>query len=161
MNWFGAMLLGLSSYWIGIGISKGEGERIKALESLISLLNFMKRRMTAEKRALKEIFSDFDNIYLRQKGFLERVCIGNKPLSQLWDSACRILPLSENSLKELYYFGSELGRLPLEEQISRLNACMDALGAELCELRTSLPKKQKSIKTVCGLCGILTAILLL
>ncbi len=161
MSWIGAVILGLSAYWIGIGLSKEEGERIKALESVISLLGFMKRRITAEKRPLKFIFSGFDDEYLSKKGFLEKVCGSQKPMGELWNIACKTLPLSDRALKELCYFGSELGKLNLEEQILRLDTCVDALNSELKELRISVPKKQKSIKTICGLCGVLTAILLL
>ncbi len=161
MNWLGAMVLAFSAYWVGIGLSFSEGEKIKALESLVSLLEYMKRRMSAEKRTLKGIFASFEDDYLSRKGFLEKVCGGNKPLNELWTDACEGLPLSEVTSKEMYFFGSELGKLPLDEQILRLDTCMNAIKGELIELRTSLPKKQKSIKTVCGLCGILAAIILL
>ncbi len=161
MNWIGAMLLGISAYWMGVGLSRREGEKTKALESLIAFFDYMKRRMTAEKKTLKEIFSSFDDPYLKSKGFTEALCGSRCPLNDLWQNACRMLPLSDLAEKELGFFGDELGKLSLEDQLARLEVCKKALVNELELLRMSLPKKQKSIRTVCGLCGVLAAILLL
>ena len=161
MNWIGAMLLGFSAYWIGVGLSRQEGEKTKALESLIAFFDYMKRRMTAEKKTLNEIFSTFDDPYLKNKGFTQALCGSRCSLGDLWQNACRMLPLSDLAKKELCFFGDELGKLSLEDQLARIEICKKALLNELEVLRTSLPKKQKSIKTVCGLCGVLAAILLL
>ncbi len=161
MNWMGAFVLVMSSYFIGIKLSQKEGEGMKALESIISLLRYMKRRMTAENQSLLNIFSSYKDEYLSNCGFLNKLCKSQSSFPILWRDAVSLLPLSENAKRELFHFSRDLGKLPLEEQILRIDSCCEALSKELSEIRIALPKKQKSIKTVCSLFGLLTAIILL
>lgn len=161
MQWIGAVILVISSYFMGIKISRREGEALIALNSLIELLEFTQRRIALSLKPLYAIFSDYNNSYLTETGFLDLLRNQKNDPSSAWSAACALLPISEDSLIELQYLGGELGALPLEEQEKRLNACLSALKTERDTLRGSLPQKQKSIRTVSLLLGALGAIILL
>ena len=68
MNWLGALLTLASSYFCGIMLANGESERLGAIDSLIRLLTYMRRRMVAERLPLYRIFDGFEDDYLERIG---------------------------------------------------------------------------------------------
>jgi len=71
------------------------------------------------------------------------------------------LPLDKYAKAELCQLGRDMGILSLEEQEKRIDACREALSQQREEIKNGLQGKQKSIRTVSILSGLLTAILLL
>ena len=161
MNWLGALLLVCASYICGTALAKDEGESLKSIESLLLLLSYMRRRMSTERIPLYAIFLDFKDSYLESKGFLDIIRSHRDGLPMLWSKAIAILPSDDEVKRECIYFGDSLGTLSLDEQIARLDALSAFLTEKSNKLRISLPDKQKSIKTVCLLLGLMTAIILL
>lgn len=161
MSWVGALLLVTSAYFFGIGIARQEGNRLKALDSMIDLLEFMYRRMSGHRMPLYGLFASFQDKYLEAVGFLPLLRSCRNGLSDIWINALELLPLDDESERELVHFGSELGLLPLDEQLKRIEICLGAITSCREKLRISLPPKQKSIKTVSLLFGALGAIILL
>lgn len=161
MKWVGALILAVSSYFVGIKIARREGESLIALNSLIGLLEFTLRSMTLSLKPLYAIFSDYSQPYLEDVGFLPLLRGRKTDLPSVWQEACGLLPLSEEIMPELQYLGGELGALSLEEQEKRIKSCLSALKNERDSLRGTLPQKQKSIRTVSLLLGALCAIILL
>lgn len=161
MNWLGALLLVISAYFCGIKLAHDEGERLKALDSIIDLLEFMHRRMNAERTPLYLLFASFEDEYLESVGFLPVMRSCRSGLTPLWQEAVSKLPLDTESERELLHFGESLGALPLDTQSARLSSCLSALADSRAKLRDTLPAKQKSIKTVSLLFGALAAIILM
>lgn len=161
MNWLGALLLVGASYICGIVLAKDEGESLKSIDSLLLLLSYMRRRMSIERVPLYAIFFDFNDSYLESKGFLKIIRSHRDGLPMLWRKAVVTLPSDDEVKRECIYFGDSLGTLSLDEQIARLDALSAFLSEKNNALRISLPNKQKSIKTVCLLLGLMTAIILL
>jgi hypothetical protein len=120
----------------------------------------MKRRMLSERKPLFEIFCEFDEPYLETVGFLDEMR-SNRNTKNVWETALKKLSVDEDALRELKLVGNDLGELPLFEQISRLDNCIAFLEEKKKSLQTTLPPKQKSVKTVCLLSGTLLAIIML
>ena len=161
MNWIGALLLALSGYAFGINIAKKEGERLKNLDSLIYLFEFLYRRMETERCPLYEIFLDFSDDRLENEGFLAEIRMFPNNINDGFKSAVDMLAVDGDIKRELFHFGETLGTLTLDAQLGRIKAINEIIWSRRNELRVSLPKKQKSIRTVCSLFGILTAIILM
>ena len=161
MKWTGALLLIFSSYFCGIFLARREGEKLKTVDSLISLLRYMRRRMEGERVPLYNVFAGFEDIYLESAGFLQNLRTCRSGLNSIWRDSLKTLPLSGEILKELDVFGASMGRLALEEQLKCIDVCISALEEEKRKILSQLPKKQKSIRTVALLLGALTAIILL
>ena len=161
MNWIGAFLTVISSYACGVMIASCERERLEAIDSLIRLLSYMRRRISTERLPLYRIFVEFEDVFLERFGFLSALRSSRHRLEPLWQNAVKSLPTDKETFDELFRFGESLGALSLDEQLKRI----DALGAFLAEKRAtisaSLQQKRKSIKCVCLLLGIAIAIILL
>lgn len=160
MKWFGALLIIAVSYFIGTAISSEEKKKLICVDSLLTLFKYMKRRMSSERKPLFEIFCEFDDPYLETVGFLDAMR-SNRNAKIVWANALNKLSVDEETLRELKLVGNELGELPLYEQLSRLEACVTFLEEKKKSLQTTLPPKQKSVKTVCLLSGTLLAIIML
>lgn len=161
MNWVGALLVVCASYICGIALAKDEGNALKTLDSLLTLLSYMRRRMSLERIALFDIFSEFHDEYLEKIGFLKILRSHRNGLPTLWSDAVLTLCVDEETKREYLRFGESLGSLPLDEQIVRLDSMTVFITEKRNQLRESLPDKQKSIKTVSLLLGLMTAIILL
>lgn len=161
MNWLGAVILVASAYFCGIGIAKNEGEQLKALDSLIKLLDFMRRRMSAERIPLYSVFASFSDSYLEVSDFLPLMRSCRNSPADLWQKGIMALPIEGDARTELLHLGESLGTLPLDQQLKRIDSCVSVLNISRNSLREALPKRQKSIKTVSLLIGALTAIILL
>lgn len=160
MKWFGALLIISVSYLVGNIVSAEEKKKLTCIDSLLSLFNHMKRRMSAERKPLFSIFCEFGDRYLENVNFLERVR-SNKNTKSVWGTAIALLDVDEETLRELENFGNELGELPLYEQLSRLDVLLCFLEEKKKTFQKTLPPKQKSVKTVCLLSGTLLAIIML
>lgn len=161
MNWLGAAMLVLASYLCGKLLSDQMSEQEKTVSSLISLLEYMRRRMISERTPLYKIFSDFDNAVLSRIGFIQPLRSRQGDIAELWRDSVKGSNISEEAKNELLHLGESLGLLRLDEQIKRLDACLEYLKSECARLHSELPRQQKSTKTVCLLFGLLTAIILL
>lgn len=161
MKWLGALLIVAASYFCGGFLAHGEKERVQSLESMTALLKYMRRRISAERAPLYNIFASFSDARLEETGFLAIMRSRTGELNSLWKSALETLCLDGEAEAELLRFGEDMGRLPLDEQEKRIDICLDMLYTERDKIRAGLPAKQKSKKTVCVLAGLLAAILLL
>ena len=161
MKWFGAAIIIIVSYLCGNLLSSEENKKLVCLDSLIALLGFMLRRISSERTPLYEIFVSFSDAFLEERGFLPLMRSHRGETNRLWIEAIDLLPLERETQNELARFGTDLGRLNLDEQEKRIMACTDMLVYERDKLKSILPAKQKSIRAVCLLIGVMTAILLL
>ena len=161
MNWLGALLTLASSYFCGIMLANGESERLGAIDSLIRLLTYMRRRMVAERLPLYRIFDGFEDDYLERIGFLKCLRSSRHGLEVLWKTAIKALPTDKETVAELEHFGESLGALPLDEQIKRIDSLSSFLTEKRVGLNGSLAQKRKSIKALCLLAGALVSIILL
>ena len=161
MNWLGALLTVISSYFCGSVIAKGETERLNAIDSLLRLLTFMRLRMLCERMPLFKIFSEFDDGFLDSRGFLKLVRSSRSGLNVFWRNALSTLPLDKDVRDELLRFGETLGGLTLDEQISRIDALISFLTERQSALKGALRQRKRSIRSVCLLMGIALAIILL
>lgn len=161
MNWLGALLTLASSYFCGIMLANGEAEMLSAYDSLIHMLEYMRRRMVAERLQLYRIFDGFEDDYLESIGFLKRLRSSRHGLDSLWRSAIEALPTDKETRSELLHFGESLGALPLDEQIKRIDSLSSFLTEKRVGLNGSLAQKRKSIKALCLLTGALVSIILL
>ncbi len=161
MNWLGALLTVISSYICGAMLANGESERLIAFDSLIRLLTYMRRRISTERLPLYRIFSDFEDGYLEEIGFLKGLRTSRRGLDLLWQNASKLLHTDSETLDELMHFGESLGALPLDEQIKRIDTLTAFLTEKRVAISGTLQQKRKSIKSVCTLMGIAVAIILL
>ncbi len=160
MKWVGAILIISVCYSIGMILAKSESDKARAIDSLSSLLAYMKRRISAERMPTFDIFSSFSDGFLEERGFLTILRSHRYDAANLWIDASETIPVSGETKTELIRFGAELGSLPLGEQLKRIDSFKELLEAERASLRESLPKKQKSLKAFWLLSGLLTAIIL-
>lgn len=161
MKWLGAVFIVAASYLCGFILARGEGEKARVLDSVISLLKYMRRRISAERAPLYNIFSSFNDARLEEAGFLEIMRSRTDKLNLLWKSALETLYIEGEARQELLRFGEDMGMLSLDEQEKRIDVCLDLLCSERDKSLAGLPARQKSQKTVCLLIGLLAAILLL
>ncbi len=160
MKWVGAFIITAVFYSIGIILARGESDKARAIDSLSSLLTYMKRRISAERTPTFDIFASFSDGFLEERGFLAILRSHRFETANLWVDAAETIPVSGETKTELIRFGAELGSLPLDEQLKRIDSFKEFLEAERASLREALPKKQKSLKAFWLLSGLLTAIIL-
>lgn len=161
MTLLGAVILVIAAYGCGIAIASEEGEKLKALEGLIGLLQYFRRRMVAEGTPLYLLFDGYKNEYLERSGFLPRLRSFGNRAPRFWGEALEALSLEETAKDELLHFGESLGRLELEGQLKNIDSCLSVLVQERERLKKTIPMKQKSIKAAAFLSGALTAIVLI
>lgn len=160
MNFAGAILLTFGAYFVGVILAKNEGDKLKSLEALADFLEFTKQRITLLQTPLYRVFTDYENEFLEDMGFLPLLRSNRNGIKQSWVSATDLLVLDDHVKKELMILGRDLGELPLEEQEKRIAVCLQTVNAKKEAMEGELPKKQKSIRTVALLVGAMTAILL-
>lgn len=160
MKWAGAAIIITVCYTFGRFIARDEYEKARALDSLLRLFSYMKRRIYAERAPVFEIFSSFSDAYLEECGFLSIIRSHRYGLPSLWKEAVEALRINNELKPELIHFGDELGRLPLDEQLKRIDGITAFINSERDALKEVLPKKQKSIRSFWLLTGILTVIIL-
>ncbi len=161
MNWVGALILVFASYMLGVLLADSEKEKLKTLDSLISLFSYMRRRINGERMPLYRIFAEYEDEFLVKCGFLKILRRHRNRLDVLWRESVALLDAEEEIRRELYIFGEGLGSLPLEAQIKRIDVCLSVLTDVREKTASELPARQKSRKTVCLLIGLMTAIILL
>lgn len=161
MNWAGAVILVCTAYMLGAMLADSEKEKLIILDSLISLLSYMRRRINGERTPLYRIFAEYEDAVLERLGFLKVLRSERSRLSVIWREAVSGLGLEEELLRELYIFGEGLGGIPFEAQLKKLDVCLGVLKEARGKAALELPAKQKSRKTVCLLIGLMTAIILL
>lgn len=161
MNWLGALLTVISSYICGVMLANSETEKLRAFDSLIRLLTYMRRRIFTERLPLYRIFAEFEDGFLENIGFLECLRSSRRGLETLWQNAVKLVPIDKEAVNELSHFGESLGALPLDEQIKRIDTVNTFLTEKKAALNGTLYQKRKSIKSVCLLMGIAIAIILL
>ncbi len=159
MNWIGALLVVTASYYCGVLVAESEKKRLEEVELIISLLSYMRRRMSVERMSLYRIFESFRA--QNESEFLEILTANSGDASLLWKEAVALLSIDADLKCELLIFGESLGKLPMTEQIKRLDSCTDVLIKGKDRLKSELPARQKSRRTVCLLFGLMTAIILL
>ena len=136
-------------------------ERLRALNSVIELLSFMRRRIISARAPLHDIFSQAEDKFLEKCGMLP-LLQGHRHITyELWEEAIGLVPLDEYCRKEILYLGKDMGVLPLDDQEKRISACIEALSARRDMIKSRLPEKQKTAKTLSLLSGLLAVILLL
>lgn len=160
MKWLGAFLIVAASYFLGNVFSVEEKKKLIAIDSMLSLLKYMHRRMSIERKPLFDIFGEYNDVYLEESGFL-MIMQSDRNSKTAWQSAISTLAIDEETRVELKYYGAELGELPLSEQLFRTETCISFLEDKKKTLQKILPPKQKSLKTVCLLSGLLLAIIML
>ena len=160
VKWIGALMVVLASFFVGSLLASEEKKRLTCVDSLLSLFKYMKRRMSAERKPLFAIFCEFKDDYLESIDFLESMR-SNRNSKTAWQSAIEKLYIDEETERELTLLGNELGELTLYEELMRLENCISFLEEKKKILQKTLPPKQKSVKTVCLLSGVLLAIIML
>lgn len=161
MKLVGGILFVLGAYLFGQKLSKDEEERLLSVDSLIRLLIYMKRKIYSERTPIFVLFSAFRDKYLEENGFLEAIN-KNRTLSESgFEKALSLMPFDEDIKTELLRFFGELGTLPLDDQIKRIDYILSLLSERRDSIKKELPNKQKTIKTICLLAGMLTTIILL
>ena len=159
MNWIGAFLVVLAAYYFGVILADGEKKRLDELEMLIALIGYMRRRMSVERMKLFCIFSSFRE--QRDCAFTEILTTSNCDIPTCWMDAVEGLSIDIETKNELFLLGESLGRVPLDEQIKRLDSCEAALIKCRDREKDELPNRQKSKKTFCLIVGLMIAIILL
>lgn len=161
MKWIGALILICTSYFCGRSLASQEGREIEALDSLIGFLKYLRRRIFSERIPLSELFSSYEDEFLEKTGFLSQLRASGRDINLKWQKGVSGLSLSRETEKELLRFGKELGSISLGEQIKRLDSVVELLESQKDSLSASVGARQKTVKTVCLLCGLLTAIILI
>lgn len=161
MKWLGALLFVCASYLFGKRLSKDEEERLLSVDSLIRLLTYMKRRINSERTPLFELFSSFRDGYFERIGVLEEINRNRDISEEKWERVLSLMSFDADIKTELLRFFTELGTLQLEDQLKRIDYIVSLLSERQCLIKKELPDKQKTIKTVCLLAGMLTTIILL
>ena len=161
MRLLGAVLLASASYLFGVHLARREAEKLQAVNSLISFFTFMRRRMLSVRAPLYTVFLSYNDELLEKVGFLPELRARRYGLSGSFKRAIDTLRVDDELSNELALFGNDLGALPLHEQIKRIDGCLSVLEEKKKLLSESIPSKQKSVKTVCLLAGVLVAIIML
>ena len=161
MNFAGALITVAVAYYCGLSLARYSGEGLKTVDSLISFFGFMRRRIVSGLMPINQVITEFSDKHLEKIGFLPVLRAQNANFSVLWEGAFGLLELNKELYSELLRFGRDLGKLPFDEQIISLDQCIELLEGERARIYKELPQKQKTQKTTCLLCGLLTAIILL
>ncbi len=161
MKWLGAMLFVCGCYFFGLKLGRDEEERLTSVDSLIELLNLMKRRISYERTPIYEIFSSFSNKYLEETGFLEVMSRRQSRTRSDIERALSSFSLDEDIATEIIRFFTELGTVTLDEQLKKIDFTLSVLTERREKLKNEVPTKKKTLKTVCLLFGALTTIILL
>ena len=73
MKWIGAFIIVFAAYFGGNIMAKEAGKTAMALTSLLTLLGYMRRRITAHRTPLYQVFASFNDDFLEKAGVLTSV----------------------------------------------------------------------------------------
>ena len=150
----------LCSWIAGRFIASSAKESVAALDSLIDLTEYLHRRISAERTPLKTLFRNYDDKTLEKCGFLSVLRSEGDP-SALWREAAELLPVSAGTKREIAAFGNGLGRTSLAGQEKKLRDFAETLRDERAKAGAGLKDREKSIRAICLLFGVIAVIILL
>lgn len=162
MKWFLCFLIVISSYLFGASLSGNEKKKLRSLISVRDLTAELLRSIEYIRTPLSEFFNGYKDGFLEETGFLSKLRNRNaRDFFSAWEEAGKTLVLTEKAESAFISLGSDLGRLPFEEQKKKARYCLSVFEEEAEALSKTLPDRSKSIKAVSTLAGIMISILLI
>lgn len=162
MRLIGGLLVVTAFFWIGTVSAREIRTELRALESMLTFLRELSRRLAWSRTPLQALFASYRDPFFDRIGFLHILRSADpKQYALAWQSALARLPLSETSQKPLRELGQSLGRVSLQTQTEQLSLCIASLEDIHIALRAKAKDKQRSAVSLWTLSGLLIALLLI
>ena len=156
----------LSSFYIGVLISKKYSNRVKELKEMKNALNMFETKIKFTYASLPEIFEEISNKIENSVGeiFKKSVEKMNKlPAGKAWEEA--IDEVNINLKKEdkiiIKGLGRLLGKTDIEGQISEIKLVNNFLDTQIRLAEEEKLKNEKMYKTLGGIVGLAIVIILI
>ncbi|WP_042223482.1 stage III sporulation protein SpoIIIAB [Oceanobacillus manasiensis] len=170
MQWIGALLLVMTSTWVGFDWSNKLSNRPKHIRQVKNALQILEAEILYSQLPLHEAFSViasqipsptskfFDYLY-------EELQHDKRDLFYVWEQAIEVLTkyssIGSNEQEILKQFGRTLGQHDFHQQQKHIQLTLSHLERELEEARDHHLKYGKMAKSLGVLCGLFVVLLLL
>lgn len=169
MKYPAALIVFVSSLYIGISKAREEKRKVLMLRELCELLEMLKCGICSEKCSICSIFgSEVLNTFRAISGFItamrsELLHIGEKRLCTIWAECVNksLHDLPDNALAALLSLGNSLGRYDIELQKSAIERCEAVIQNELSAADKALVNNEKLYIGLGGGAGACLALMLI
>ena len=142
----------------GIFSAAQKSDTIKYTEALISLVSFIKFKISSCRTELSEIYCEFENDYMKKCGSLQ--ILRDKGFKEALIYSDKRTKLPENKARTLREFAEKLGSSDVQDQLDNLDAALKFLGDCRDELKEKYPSQKKMYISLGMLAGALAVIIL-
>ena len=158
MKILGMVLLFAACSFAGIISAAQKADTIKYIEALISLVSFIKFKISSCRTELNEIYGEFENEYMKKCGSLQ--ILRDKGFKEALIYSDKRTKLPENEARTLREFAEKLGSSDVQDQLETLDATMMLLSDCRDELKEKYPSQKKLYVSLGMLAGALAVIIL-
>lgn len=143
----------------GFYFASAEGRKISLCDAVVSLVRYIRQRAEYYRQPPSEIYSSFSNPAAEKSGFADH--LKKSGLKSAIICYKDTLGFDEFAYSAMIGFASDIGKLPLEEQLASCDYVISLLEAYISGMKAEFPKKQKLYRSL-GICiGISIVIILL
>ena len=142
----------------GIISAAQKADTIKYTEALISLVSFIKFKISSYRTELSEIYCEFENDYMKKSGSLQ--ILRDKGFKEALIYSDKRTKLPENEARTLREFAEKLGSSDVQDQLENIDAALRLLGDCRDELKEKYPSQKKMYISLGMLAGALVVIIL-
>lgn len=152
----GALIIVLSSLGLGRFLGDTLGRRIRDIEALAELADFISLQIATYKAPLAEIFAKCDTKYLGSRGFTNRL------RDDVYKAALESGMLSGDEERQIMLeFSDKLGSGTSENMVKLCAYTSARLRAVSEKLKADLPEKRRVYRAVSALAGVSVVIMLI
>lgn len=144
---------------VGILYNRALRQEQNYLEGLLRLARFIRSRIDCFSSPLDSIYADFSDEALNTCGFTE--ILRNDGLTAAIEAKKDTLSLSEETYDLIIRFSAELGKSFSDEQVRHCDHYIALIDEKANSAASELPKKCKTVKTLCIAAGAMAALLLI
>lgn len=158
MKILGMVLLFSACTLAGVFSAVYKAEAIKCTEAYLSLVSFIKFKISCYRTELNEIYCEFENEYMKKNGSLQ--ILRDKGFKAALLHSENKVKLPENEFKAMAGFAEKLGSSDVQGQIENLDFALKILGEFHDSLKEKYPSQKKMYISLGMLAGALAVIIL-
>ena len=169
MTYFGALILAISAFCVGIYKAKDEEKKVKALREICLALEILKNEICTSKTPIGKVLSlNSIKAFKTTAPFFAEMerefsSLGEKRFADIWSESVResLSFLPDKSKNLLMALGGSLGKYDSDLQNLSIERCISALQAEGEELDKKLKDNEKMYIGLYGGAGLIVALMLI
>ena len=158
MKFIGLVLIFTACSLAGVVSAAKKADMMKYTEALISLISFMKFKISNCRTELYDIYGEFENEYMNRRGILK--ILKDDGFKAALEYSCLYAGFEENEARALFDFADKLGSSDVHDQIENIDYVMKVLDARFDDQKKNYPSQKKLYISLGMLAGALAVIIL-